>query len=187
MFELQDYFTLDDLRLPPIRSSYVASVPVEVSNFLSGPRYENKPFALPKVDKGQQHVRQVPKTYTTRKGALLLYAEDFCLPGSPKPRKKRHKVKKPTALKLRTMNDLRNHILDYKNGVCYINYLRSPFDGSGPFCLLSGTSSCLSDLYYLFYTSKLHKVCPICLHSNLLFSEKSCLQLTNSFCHFDQA
>ena len=122
MFELQDYFTLDDLRLPPIKSSYLAPVPVEVSNFLSGPRYENKPFALPKVDKGQQHVRQVPKTYTTRKGALLLYAEDLFLPGSPKPRKKRRKVKKPTALKLRTMNDLRNHILDYKNGVCYNNH-----------------------------------------------------------------
>ncbi|XP_068752085.1 uncharacterized protein KIAA2012-like [Montipora capricornis] len=114
--ETKDYFTLDDLRLPPIGTSYRAPATVEVSDYCSGPRYENKPFTLPKVEKNRQHAIHVPKTYTTRKGALLLYAEDYCLPGSPKPRKKRRKIKRPTALNLRTMNDLRNYILDYKNG-----------------------------------------------------------------------
>ena len=109
---------MDDLRLPPIGSNYRGPAPVEVSDYYSGPRYENKPFTLPKLEKSRQHIVHVPKTYTTRKGALLLYAEDFFLPGSSKPRKKLHRIKKPNALKLRTMNDLRKYILEYKNGVC---------------------------------------------------------------------
>lgn len=104
--------------MPPIGSNYRAPSTMEVSEYQTGPRYENKPFKLPKVENTKQHAIHVPKTYTTRKGALLLYAEDFFLPGSPKPRKKRRKIKKQTSLKLRTMNDLRNYILDYKNGVC---------------------------------------------------------------------
>ena len=104
--------------MPPIGSNYRIPPPIEVSDYQTGPRYENKPFKLPKVDNTKHSFINVPKTYTTRKGALLLYAEDFFLPGSPKPRKKRHRIKKQSSLKLKTISDLRNSILDYKNGVC---------------------------------------------------------------------
>lgn len=107
--------------MPPIGSNYRAPASVDVSDYHTGPRYENKPFTLPKVETTKQNPIHVPKTFTTRKGALLLYAEDFFLPGSPKPRKRRRKIKKQTSLKLRTMNDLRNYILDYKNGVCNLH------------------------------------------------------------------
>lgn len=116
---MQDYFSLEDLHLPPIGSNYRVAAPLEVSDYQTGPRYENKPFKLPEVENTKQSAIHVPKTFTTRKGALLLYAEDFFPPGSPKPRKKRHRIKKQTPVKLKTMGDLRNFILDYKkNGVC---------------------------------------------------------------------
>ena len=111
---------MDDLHLPPIGSNYRIPPQIEVSDYQAGPRYENKLFRLPKVDNTKQSFINVPKTYTTRKGALLLYAEDFFLPGSPKPRKKRHRIKKQSSLKLKTISDLRNSILDYKNGVCMV-------------------------------------------------------------------
>lgn len=115
----KEYFSLEDLHLPPIRSNYQALAQKDIGEYDSGPRYENKPFKLPKVEDTKHSIRNVPKTYTTRKGALLLYAEDFFLPGSPKPRKRRRKYKKQQTMKLKTIGDLRNYILDYRNGVCH--------------------------------------------------------------------
>ena len=115
----KEYFSLEDLHLPPIRSNYQALAQKDIGEYDSGPRYENKPFKLPKVEDTKHSIRNVPKTYTTRKGALLLYAEDFFLPGSPKPRKRKRKYKKQQTMKLKTIGDLRNYILDYRNGVCH--------------------------------------------------------------------
>ncbi|XP_078355718.1 uncharacterized protein KIAA2012-like, partial [Oculina patagonica] len=112
----KDYFTLEDFRLPPIESNYQPLAQRDVSDYQTGPRYENKAFKLPKVDGTKQGPVNVPKTYSTRKGALLLYAEDFFLPGSPKPKKRRRKMRKQPSIKLKTMGDLRNYILDYRNG-----------------------------------------------------------------------
>ena len=75
------------------------------------------------MDNIKQNLISVPKTYTTRKGALLLYAEDFFLPGSPKPKKRRCKLRKQPSVKLKTIGDLRNYILDYSNGVCVTPYM----------------------------------------------------------------
>lgn len=116
---LKEYFSLEDLHLPPIGSNYQALAQRDIGEYYSGPRYENKPFTLPKVEDTKYNLRNVPKTYTTRKGALLLYAEDFFIPGSPKPRKRRRKFKKQPTMKLKTIGDLRNYILDYRNGVCH--------------------------------------------------------------------
>lgn len=69
------------------------------------------------MDNTKQSRINVPKTYTTRKGALLLYAEDFFLPGSSKPKKRRRKTRKQPSVKINTLGDLRNYILDYRNGV----------------------------------------------------------------------
>lgn len=125
---LQDYFSLEDFHLPPIGSSYQPQAERDVFDLQPGPRYENKPFKLPKVDNTKQSHINVPKTYTTRKGALLLYAEDFFLPGSPKPKKRRRKPRKQPSVKIKTIGDLRNYILDYRNGVCNLSLKTcSPF------------------------------------------------------------
>ena len=82
--------------------------------------YQNKPFKLPKVEGNTLYpLAPVPKTYTTRKGALLLYAEDYFIPGSPKmSRRKKKKPKRQSAVIFKTLGDLRNSILNYKkNGV----------------------------------------------------------------------
>ena len=104
--------------MPPIGSNYQPLAQRDVADYQTGPRYENKAFKLPKVDDTKQSLVSVPKTYSTRKGALLLYAEDFFLPGSPKPKKRRRKLRKQPSVKLKTIGDLRNYILDYRNGVC---------------------------------------------------------------------
>lgn len=80
--------------------------------------FDTKQFQLPKIKTKEPGSHSMPKTYTTRKGALLLYAEDYFLPGSPKAKKRRRKIKRQSSVKLKTLTDLRDFILNYKrNGV----------------------------------------------------------------------
>lgn len=113
-FPLQELFSLDELRLPPIPTNYDDTADLSRVNYKK--TFNTKPFKLPSV---APPPKNVPKTYTTRKGALLLYAENYFLPGSPKAKKRRRKLKQQqSALKLKTLTDLRDFILDYKrNGV----------------------------------------------------------------------
>lgn len=115
----QDFFSLEDLHLPPIESA--PRKPADRSHTKGlleeqGPLYENKPFKLPTVLRTPNI--PVSKTYSTKRGALLLYSERYVLPGSPKLRKRRRKYKKQQQVKLKTIGDLRDLVLGYhKNGV----------------------------------------------------------------------
>lgn len=111
---------MDDFYLPSIEKKY--KKPDDAKNY-APILYQNKPFTLPKVeDPTSNPVSYVPKTYTTRKGALLLYAEDYFIPISPKKiRKKKRKQKAQSAVIFNTLGDLRDSVLNYKkNGVSNI-------------------------------------------------------------------
>ena len=115
---------MDELYLPPIENKY--RKPDDSEDYVSS--YKNKVFELPKVEtKISYPAARVPKTYTTRKGALLLYAEDYFIPGSSKPRKRKRKPRRQTAVTFNTLGDLRDSILSYKkNGVSnefVVNYV----------------------------------------------------------------
>ena len=106
-----------DFNLPSIEKKY--RKPNDAKDYMPI-LYQNKPFKLPKVeDSTLNPLAYVPKTYTTRKGALLLYAEDYFIPISPKkPRKRKRKQKAQSAVIFNTLGDLRNSVLNYKkNGV----------------------------------------------------------------------
>lgn len=108
---LKELFSLDELRLPPIVNNYDATKQSKVNYRKT---FDTRKFKLPVVTEP----KNMPKTYTTRKGALLLYAENYFLPGSPKAKKRRRKLKQQSAMKLKTLIDLRDFILEYKrNGV----------------------------------------------------------------------
>lgn len=108
---LQEIFSLDELRLPPIPNKHDKKG--KETNVMYKTTLDTKPLKLPVV-----HGQPLHKTFTTRKGALLLYSENYFLPGSPKGKKRRRKLKKQSAGKLKTLTDLRDFILNYKrNGV----------------------------------------------------------------------
>jgi hypothetical protein len=71
-------------------------------------------FKLPEVPKNSLHI---PKTYSTKRGALLLYSEGCSVPGSRRL-KKRPRFKRQKEERLQTLKDLMELIMDYKkNGV----------------------------------------------------------------------
>jgi hypothetical protein len=78
---------------------------------------------LPEVPKNSLHI---PKTYSTKRGALLLYSERSFVPGSRRL-KKRPRFKRQKETRLETMKDLMQVIMDYKrNGVdecLYLHYI----------------------------------------------------------------
>ena len=65
---------------------------------------------LPEVPKNSLHI---PKTYSTKRGALLLYSERSFVPGSRRL-KKRPRFKRQKEKKIETMKDLIEVIMDYK-------------------------------------------------------------------------
>lgn len=75
---------------------------------------EENQLKLPEVAKNSLYV---PKTYTTKRGALLLYSESCFLPGSRRM-KKRPKMRRRKEDRLKTLKDLITLIMEYKkNGV----------------------------------------------------------------------
>ena len=89
------------------------------------PRARTAPNPIPVTDDGQLHI---PKTYLTRKGALVLFSG----PGvqqaeAPKktprgaPRKKRHKDLIDCSLKLRTLERLSMSVLQFGDKVMRIH------------------------------------------------------------------
>ncbi|XP_032234531.2 titin homolog [Nematostella vectensis] len=112
----REFFSLSDLQLPPIGPNYKRPSDPDLY-YGQGTLREKSTFRLPDVNQTKQIPcpRPMPKTYTTRKGALLLYAEGYFLPGSPKPKRRlRRKIKKTPSAKLKTLTDLRDFILNYK-------------------------------------------------------------------------
>ena len=76
-------------------------------------------FKLPEVPKNSLHI---PKTYSTKRGALLLYSEGCSVPGSRRL-KKRPRFKRQKEERLQTLKDLMELIMDYKkNGVIRLVY-----------------------------------------------------------------
>ena len=73
---------------------------------------------LPEVPKDSLYI---PKTYTTKSGALLLYSEGCFVPGSRKLKKRPRRFKRQKEKRLQTLKDLMELIMDYKkNGVIYL-------------------------------------------------------------------
>ncbi|CAB3984771.1 Hypothetical predicted protein, partial [Paramuricea clavata] len=71
-------------------------------------------FKLPEVPKNSLHI---PKTYSTKRGALLLYSEGCSVPGSRRL-KKRPRFKRQKEERLQTLKDLMELIMDYKKNGC---------------------------------------------------------------------
>ena len=69
---------------------------------------------LPEVPKNSLHI---PKTYSTKRGALLLYSERSFVPGSRRL-KKRPRFKRQKEKNIETMKDLIEVIMDYKKNGC---------------------------------------------------------------------
>jgi hypothetical protein len=95
-----NYAAGDTVLLPPLRPQY-AQLPT-MYTFGSSPRHSIR----------DTQELYVPKTFTTRKGALLLFSEDYAM----KHRQTHEEVttkQPPEAVDLRTVEDLTKSILKY--------------------------------------------------------------------------
>ncbi len=104
---LQDYFNLAG---PPSNKMYLPPLKPKIA-------FEDTPRSNPSTTRTEQEI-SLPKTFTTRKGALLLFSEDFAAKlYAEGKRRQRFSSSAGDLSQLRTMGDLTQSILSYGSSV----------------------------------------------------------------------